>query len=302
MRKFVCVLVGLSLLATFAISENALAASRGEKRFKRSVRKPVAREVAKVMVPYESALVEDANTGEILFEKDPYKKWPPASMTKMMLMLITMEKVRFGSLSLRDRVAISRNATNTGGTRIYLREKEVFPLELLLKAVLMNSANDAAIAVAEFVAGSVQQFVALMNRKAGQLKMEDTHFMTVNGLPPKPGGVADITTAYDIAKLARALITYPEILDWASTRIETFRVGRRTIQIHNVNRLIGYYPGADGLKTGYIRRSKFNLTATAERGGKRIISVVMGAPTNQKRFIESARLLDLGFKLVGKGS
>ena len=300
MKRLVCVFTGLTLLATFTFSEHALGASR---RSKRSPRKPVVREVAqRNTVPFESALVEDANTGEVLFEKDPFKKWPPASMTKMMLLLITMEKVRFGSISLNDRVTISRNATNTGGTRIYLREKEVFPLEVLLKAVLMNSANDAARAVAEHVAGSVPQFVDLINQKTAQLKMEDTHFTTVNGLPSKPGTVADITTAHDMAKLARVLINYSEILDWASIRAETVRVGKRTIQLHNVNRLIGFYPGADGLKTGYIRRSKFNLTATAERGGKRLISVVMGAPTNQKRFIETARLLDLGFKLISKGS
>jgi D-alanyl-D-alanine carboxypeptidase (penicillin-binding protein 5/6) len=174
-----------------------------------------------------------------------------------------------------------------------------------MKAVMIHSANDAAVAVAEHITGSTESFVDLMNHKAGELGMQDSEFYSVHGLPPGRGQSRDTSSPYDMALLARALVQYPKVLEWTSTPEEPFRDGK--FMLHNTNRLLNRYKGLDGLKTGYIRESGFCITATAARESSRMIAVVMGAPNNGRRSSETTRLLTRGFemyksvKLAGAG-
>jgi len=243
--------------------------------------------------PYVAAILMEPKTGQIIFEQDSHKPWPPASLTKMMLMLIVMEKIKQGSLALTDPVEVSARASKIGGSQVYLKQGEAFPLEEMMKAIAIHSANDATEAVAEKIAGDADAFVVMMNQRAQELALKETKYYNVHGLPPEKGQVSDMTTAYDTALLARELVKYPEILKWASTAKEGFRDGKFVLE--NTNRLIGKFPGADGLKTGSYHEAGFNLAATAERDGLRLISVTLGSPTNKIRFREAAKLLTSGF-------
>jgi len=240
----------------------------------------------------------NADTGEVLYAYKPHRKHPPASMVKMMLMLLVMEKVESHSVTLADPVKTSALASHYGGSQVYLKEGEVFPLEELMKAIVIHSANDATVAVAQYLTGSLEGCVDLMNRKARELGMKDTVYHSVEGLPPGRGELPDLSTAYDLALLGRALIRYPKIREWCSIQRAPFRGGKFILT--NTNRLIGTFPGADGIKTGYYRKAGYNLTATASRDGLRILSVVLGAPKDEDRFRESARLLSIGFNLYKK--
>lgn len=240
-----------------------------------------------------AAVLMDAATGEILYEQDIHTQYPPASMVKMMVALIVMEKVREGSLRLEDSITISGRAAKIGGSQVYLKQGEVFTLEELMKALMIHSANDASTAIAETVAGSVEAFVDLMNLKAQEIGMKDTVFHSVHGLPPGKGQEKDLSSAHDMALLGRVLSQNPKILQWASTVEEPFRGGQFTL--HNTNKLLTRYKGMDGIKTGYIRESGFCITATAMRDTTRMIAVVMGAPTDAVRTVETTRLLTLGF-------
>lgn len=251
------------------------------------------KEAADNSPPYVSAILEEAKTGRILYQFEPHKPWPPASITKMMVMLLTMQKVKEGVISLDTPITTSAKASKIGGSQVYLKQGEVFPLREMMKAIVIHSANDATEAVAERIGGSAEGFVDMMNQEAKELGMKDTHYTNVHGLPPGPGQSPDVTSAYDIALLARQLVKYPQILKWASIQRTTFRHG--TFVLQNTNELIGHFPGADGLKTGYYHAAGFNLAATAERDGLRLISVTLGSPSNKTRFREAARLLDMGF-------
>ncbi len=239
---------------------------------------------------YESAVVIDAETGRTLFEDRSHLPRRPASTVKTMLELIVMEGVREGRVSLDDSVATSAKASKVGGSQVFLKEGEVFSLRDLMKAIVIHSANDACTSVAEHLAGSEERFVTLMNRRAGELGLEDTRFVNVHGLD-KDGG--PVSSARDLARLARELIEYPRILEWSSRSKDSFRDGRFILR--NRNQLVGVYPGMDGLKTGYTRRAGFCLVATAVRDDLRLISVVMGAPTEKMRFSETVRLLNRTF-------
>jgi serine-type D-Ala-D-Ala carboxypeptidase (penicillin-binding protein 5/6) len=243
--------------------------------------------------PYASAILTEAQTGQILFEQDAHKEWPPASLTKMMLMLIVMEKVKQGAISLSDPIAVSAKASKIGGSQVYLKEGESFPLEEMMKAIVIHSANDASEAVAERIGGSAEGFVDLMNQRAQAMGLKDTHYVNVHGLPPEKGQPSDLTSAYDIAMLARELVKYPEILKWSATAKDSFRDGKFVLE--NTNHLIGKFPGADGLKTGSYHEAGFNLAATAQRDGLRLISITLGSPRPRIRFSEGARLLSMGF-------
>jgi D-alanyl-D-alanine carboxypeptidase (penicillin-binding protein 5/6) len=243
--------------------------------------------------PYVAAILMEPKTGQIIFEQEIHKPWPPASLTKMMLMLIVMEKVKQGALSLTDPVEVSAQASKIGGSQVYLKQGEAFPLEEMMKAIVIHSANDATEAVAEKIAGDADAFVVMMNQRAQELGLKETKYYNVHGLPPERGQVSDMTTAYDTALLARELVKYPEILKWASTAKEGFRDGKFVLE--NTNHLIGKFPGADGLKTGSYHEAGFNLAATAERDGMRLIAVTLGSPTNKIRFREGAKLLTSGF-------
>ncbi len=242
---------------------------------------------------YRSAVVMDAGSGAVLFEKEAHQQNPPASMTKMMLMLIVAERVRDGSLHWDDPIVTSAWASKVGGSQVYLKQGEVFPLSEMMEAIAIHSANDASVAVAEAVAGSSDAFVELMNQRAKELGMHDTVYHSPHGLPPGKEQQADMSSAHDMAIVARELVKFPEIMKWSGTKEAPFRNG--TMTLTNTNRLVRETSWVDGLKTGYYREAGFNVTATAKRDNLRLIAVVMGAPQKRDCFGEAAQLLTKGF-------
>lgn len=244
---------------------------------------------------FEAAIVLEVNSGLILEAHREHDRRQPASMLKMMTELVVLEQVEKGQLTLDDVVTVSGNAALVGGSQVYLKNGEQFTVRELLMALAIHSANDAATALAEHVAGSTTAFVALMNAKARELHMTDTEFHSVHGLPPARGQLPDISTAYDMTLLARELIKHPESLQWGSTASAPFRDG--TFTLHNPNKLVGRFEGLDGLKTGYTRPAGFCVTATAVRNNQRLLSVVMGCSTNKARASETARLLTMAFDM-----
>jgi D-alanyl-D-alanine carboxypeptidase (penicillin-binding protein 5/6) len=242
---------------------------------------------------YHAVLVEDADSGRILYQENADLVWPPASMAKMMLLLVAEDQIKAGRARLSQPVVISARAAFTGGSRLGLREGQVYPLGELMKAALIRSANDAAVAVAEAIGGSVEGTVRLMNLRARALGMTATEYQTVDGLPPTPAHDVDFTSARDLATLARALIFHTDLLGWSGLERTSFDGG--VAMLHNTNHLIGHFEGCDGLKTGFTFRAGFNLTATARRGDMRLIAVVLGAPSNAQRFAQAARFLEWGF-------
>jgi D-alanyl-D-alanine carboxypeptidase (penicillin-binding protein 5/6) len=231
--------------------------------------------------PFEAYAVADALDGQILEGLNVNRRWPQASLTKLMLAVVVMEEIERGALRLSDRVTVSRKAEGMGGSQVFLKAGEAFTLEELMRAALVESANDAAFAVAEYAAGSSEAFVRRMNAKARALGMIDTEFHCVHGLPPAKGGADNITTCSDMIRLAREALQHPQILEWTSIEQTTFRSG--TLPISNKNRLVGRVPGVDGLKTGYTRRAGFNIVATAKTGERRLIVVVLGSPESRIR-------------------
>lgn len=271
-----CLLLGLSGLAEGA----ARTVRRGEPR-------------APAGPGNASWIVIHAATGEVVDSREPDRPGAPASMTKMMLALLVLEAVRDGQLTLREPARVSRLASKMGGSQVFLKEGEQFPVEDLLAALLIGSANDAAVALAERLTGSVEGTVRRMNERAAGLKLSQTRFGSVHGLPPSPGQEGDVTTPRDMARLSQALLAHPDILRWTGTKEAPFRGG--SFILRNSNHLIGQFPGADGIKTGHFSEAGYSLAATAQRGSLRLIAVVMGAPSNKARFAEAARLLGEGF-------
>jgi D-alanyl-D-alanine carboxypeptidase (penicillin-binding protein 5/6) len=242
---------------------------------------------------YRAALLEYADSGQVLFQQNADMEWPPASMAKMMLLLVAEDQIHSGRFKLTDPVVISARAATTGGSRLGLRMGQVYPLGELMKAALIRSANDAAVAVAEKVGGSTEGSVRLMNLRARSLGMTGTEYHTVDGLPPTPGHDVDYTNAHDLATLARAIIADTDLLRWSE--LETALFDNGVFLLHNTNHLIGKFPGCDGLKTGFTFHAGFNLTATAKRGDFRVVAVVLGAPSNAQRFEQAGKLMDWGF-------
>lgn len=208
-------------------------------------------------------------------------KWPQASLTKLMLACVVMDQIDRGELHLTDRVTVSKRAEGMGGTQVFLKAGETFAVEELMQAALIESANDAAYAIAEHAAGSSDAFVDLMNRKARALGMSDTAFYGVHGLPAAAGGKDNVTTCNDMIRLAREALRHPKVLEWTSTEQATFRSG--TLVITNKNKLVGRLPAVDGLKTGYTRKAGFNIVATGATGDRRLIVVVLGSPESKIR-------------------
>ncbi|MDI3256710.1 MAG: D-alanyl-D-alanine carboxypeptidase family protein [Kyrpidia sp.] len=237
-----------------------------------------------------SAVLMDAATGQILYEKGAQDKRYPASMTKMMTLYLTFEAIHQGKVHLEDIVPISSNAYDTGGSQVYLDPREKFTLKDMITFVAVHSGNDAAVAIAEYLGGTVDQFVKRMNEKAAQLGLKNTHFVNPDGLHDPN----HYTTAYDMALLARDLIqTYPEVLDY--TKIQDVWIRNHTFDVSTTNNLLGKYPGMDGLKTGYTDEAGYCLAATAQRSGMRLISVIMGASDDLARQQQTTALLDYGF-------
>lgn len=250
---------------------------------------------ARVSGDFASAIVIDVGTGMILEAHREHDRLPPASMLKMMTELVVLERIEAGALTLDEMVTVSANAARVGGSQVYLKDGERFTVRDLLMALAIHSANDAATALAEHVAGSTVAFVELMNAKARDLHMNNTEFQSVHGLPPARGQRSDISTAYDMTLLARELLKHPEALEWGSMTEAPFRNG--TFTLHNPNRLLGRFKGMDGLKTGYTRAAGFCVTATAEQNGQRLVSVVMGCSSSNTRTAETSRLLTVAFNM-----
>jgi len=242
---------------------------------------------------YKGALLEDADSGRVLMAYNADMEWPPASMAKMMNLLVAQEQINSGRFNGNDMVRISERSAHTGGSRVGLKEGDVYPLRELMKAALVKSANDAAVAVAEKIGGSVEAMVRMMNQRAQELGMNHTLYQTVDGLPPRPTHDADRTTAYDLAIVGRAIIRETNLLMWSSQEHMDFDNG--VAILNNTNHLIGHFEGCDGLKTGFTYQAGFNVTTTAKRGNMRLIAVILGAPSNAQRFAQAAKLMDWGF-------
>jgi D-alanyl-D-alanine carboxypeptidase (penicillin-binding protein 5/6) len=250
--------------------------------------------VAQKADPYRGAIAVDAATGQVLFESNADAPGYPASVIKLMNMMVIMDRVSSGQLSLSNRVTVTAEAARVGGSQVYLAENEVFSIEDLLYALMVQSANDAATALALEVGGSQEGFVEMMNRKAAELGMTKTTFYSAHGLPPAQGQKTDTSTARDLATLARALIAqHPESLAYTSMQMRPFRDGKFIMRTHN--HLLKSFAGCDGLKTGYTTAGGYSMIATAKRNGRRVIAVVLGSLDWKTRDARATELLAKGF-------
>lgn len=248
----------------------------------------------KLDIQAKSAILMDYNTGEILYEKNPHDKVPPASISKIMTLLLAMEALESGKIKLSDNVRISAHAAGMGGSQLWLEEGESQTVENLLKAITIRSANDASVALAEYIAGSEELFVRMMNDKAKALGMKNTNFMNASGLPNEEQYVS----AYDVALMSKELLKHDEIHKWLTVYMDEILVGKKKDKVQslvNTNRLIKDYEGATGIKTGSTSKAGYCLAASAKRGNLQLIAVVMGCETSKIRFDEAMRLLDFGF-------
>ena len=251
---------------------------------------PVQAAPAASAVDAGAAVLMEKETGTVLYEQEAHDKLEPASVTKVMTLLLVMEAVDSGALSKEDVVTVSARAASMGGSQVYLKEGEQMTVDDLLKAVAVASGNDAAVALAEHVAGSEEAFVARMNQKAAELGMADTCFVNCTGLP----AAGHLTSAYDIALMSRELILrHPQVREYTTIWMDTIRDGQ--FQLANTNRLVRFYEGCTGLKTGFTTSALYCLSATAEREGMELIAVVLGAPTSAQRFTAAQDLLTYGF-------
>jgi D-alanyl-D-alanine carboxypeptidase (penicillin-binding protein 5/6) len=239
-----------------------------------------------------SAILLDMESGRVLFEQNADYLIAPASITKILTLYLVFEAIKQGHISLSDKVEVSMRAASACGSRMGLKAGTRVPLEEIIKGIAVVSGNDACIAAAEHISGSVERFVGKMNAKARELRMTRSHFMTPNGLPAE----GQVTTARDIARLSTAYIhRFPESLTIHS--MQSYAYGRRSR--HNANRLLGKCPGVDGLKTGFVCASGYNISATARRSNTRILAVVMGAHNPRVRCSEAERLIEEGFRETG---
>ena len=268
MKRFVCMLLCLFLTAALAV--------------------PAA--VAELTLSAPSAILMEKETGTILYAKDEHTQLQPASVTKVMTLLLVMEAIDSGTLSWDDTITASAHACSMGGSKIWLKENEQMSVEDMVKAVCVVSANDCAVALAETVGGSEEHFVELMNQRAAELGMADTVFHNATGLPAE----GHVTSAHDIALMSRELIlNHPDIRNFTTIWMDSLRGGAS--QLVNTNRLIRSYEGATGLKTGSTDSALYCLSATAEKDGMELIAVVMKAPTSNERFADAQTLLHYGF-------
>jgi len=245
--------------------------------------------------PYLGAILMDAATGAVLFEDNADAPAYPASIVKLMTMLIILEQVQKGSLSLQDTVTVSAAAARIGGSQVYLKEGETFSVEDLLYALIVQSANDAAVALALHIAGTTDAFVDMMNQKARAIGMTATVFHSVHGLPPGRDQQPDTTTARDIAKLCRMLLNHPDALRYTGIRERTFRANApEPFIMRTHNHLLGSVEGCDGFKTGYYRAAGYSIAATAAKRGVRAIAVVMGSVDRKQRDAKARELLARG--------
>lgn len=240
----------------------------------------------------KSAMLIDADTGTVMFEKNSHERLAPASITKVMTMLLVMEAIERGKLKLDDKVTVSEHAASMGGSQIFLEVGEEMSVEDLLKGVAMASANDASVALAEKIAGTEELFVRMMNERAAELGMKDTHFVNSNGLPAKD----HYTSAHDIAIMSRELLKHEAVTAYTGKYQDYLRNDTENpFWLVNTNKLVRFYEGVDGLKTGYTSEAKFCLTATAKKDGFRVIAVVLGEPNTKTRNAEVAQMFNYAF-------
>ena len=251
---------------------------------------PLPVHAVELPVEAKAALLMEKETGQVLFAKEEHQMLEPASVTKIMTLLLTMEAISRGELRYEDTVTVSKNAASMGGSQVYLSEGEQITVEELLKAVCVSSGNDASVALAEQVSGVTELFVQQMNNRAKELGMVDTCFLNPTGLPAE----GHVTSAYDIALMSRELILHhPDLRRFTTIWMDTIRGGE--FGLSNTNKLIRFYEGATGLKTGSTDAAGYCISATAERSGMELIAVVLGGETSQQRFEDAKTLLNYGF-------
>lgn len=251
---------------------------------------------AAIDVESPSVLLMELNSGQILYEKDKDTARRPASVTKIMTILLTFEAIDSGKLSLDSMVTVSEHAASMGGSQVYLEVNEQQTVQDMLKCIIVSSANDAAVAMGEAIAGSEEAFVQMMNERAKELGMENTNFVNACGLEAE----GHVMSAYDIAILSRELLLHhPEVLDyttiWMDSITHKTNKGESEFGLANTNKFLKKYEGANGLKTGYTSAAGFSMAATATRNGTTLIAVVMGSETKDMRYSDAAKLLDYGF-------
>ena len=252
----------------------------------------LAKAEEKIDVEANSAILLEASTGKIIFGKNAHEKYAPASVTKIMTMLLAMEAIDSGKIKFSDKITVSENAKKMGGSTMLLDTGEVRTVEEIMKGIAVASGNDASVAMAEYLAGTEESFVNLMNEKAKALGMNNTTFKNCNGLPAD----GHISTAYDISLMSRELIKHKDILKYTGIYMETISEGRMTpIELVNHNKLVRFFKGCDGLKTGYTGEAKYCISATAVRDGVRVLGVIMGAPTFKIRNRDVSMLMNYGF-------
>ena len=248
---------------------------------------------AELELPAPSSILMEAATGTVLYEHDSHEPLRPASVTKIMTLLLVMEALDDGRISWDDSVTTSAAAAAKGGSQIYLEENEQLPIREMIKSVAVASANDCACALAEHVAGSEAAFVEMMNARAAELGMQDTHFVNCTGLDDSPDADSHLSSAYDIALMSRELLTHPEIREFTTIWMDTVRDG--AFGLSNTNKLVRFYRGTTGLKTGYTSAAGYCLSASALRDGMELIAVVLHCASSTDRFESAKALLNYGF-------
>lgn len=245
-----------------------------------------------ILVEAKSALLMEPSSGKIIYEKNSHEKFAPASVTKIMTMLLAMEAIDAGKIKLEDKITISENSKKMGGSSMILDTGEIRTVEEILKGIAIASGNDAAVAMAEYLGGSESAFVDMMNEKSKALNMKDTSFKNCTGLSAE----GHLTSAYDISIMSRELLKHPKILKYSGTYMETISEGRKTpIGLVNHNKLVRFFDGCDGLKTGFTSEAKYCISATAVRNNVRMLAIIMGAPTYKIRNSDASMLMNFGF-------
>lgn len=262
-------------------------------------------EALKLTENAQASILLERDTGQILYEKNAHEPLPPASLTKIMTLLLIMEAIDHDTLKKDEMITVSERAASMGGSQVFLDVGEEMSVDDLIKAVAIASANDASVALAERLAGSEEAFVKLMNEKAERLQLENTHFQNASGLPAEN----HFTTAYDISIMSRELLKYDDITNYTSIYEDYLRKGEENeFWLVNTNRLVRFYEYVDGLKTGYTKEAQFCLAATAKKDDMRVVSVIMGAKSSKERNAMTMNLIDYGFahyeteKVFEKGS
>lgn len=250
-------------------------------------------EAAELEIAAPSAIVIDGATGTVLYEKNAHERLAPASVTKVMTLLLVMEALDRGQISWTDQVTASPAAAAKGGSQIYLEPGEQLSMDEMLKSVVVSSANDCATALAEHVAGSETAFVTLMNERAAAMGLEDTHFVNCTGLDDEPNAAEHLTSAYDLAMISRELLRHDRIRDYTTIWTDTVRGG--SFGLSNTNKLVRFYEGTTGLKTGYTSAAGHCLAASAKRDGMELIAVVLHCGSSVDRFESAKALLSYGF-------